>query len=174
MNAQQSESMADCFMKAVVTTVAGIIVTTVLGYIAMGVGVTIFTGQDASVVFVQSTPAYSPTPTPTQQAQEPVRTPESTPTPSPLPMSTLSPEDLENIKIVATELAQQETSCGEYANLQIGQQLKFGRYPQGANNEIKPITWRVLKRDSDSLLVISERALESRRYDLGDRPRNWE
>ena len=51
-----------------------------------------------------------------------------------------------------------------YANKQVGDRFEFGRYPQGPNGEIKPIVWRVLHRDSKSLLVISERALDAKPY----------
>ncbi len=47
---------------------------------------------------------------------------------------------------------------------QVGDRFEFGRYPQGPNGEIKPIVWRVLHRDSKSLLVISERALDAKPY----------
>lgn len=52
----------------------------------------------------------------------------------------------------------------KYANAQVGDRFYFGRYPQGANDEIKPITWRVLKRSSNSLLVISEKSLDVKPY----------
>ena len=51
-----------------------------------------------------------------------------------------------------------------YADKNVGERFEFGRYPQGANREVKPITWRVLRRDADCLLVISERCLDSRKY----------
>ena len=51
-----------------------------------------------------------------------------------------------------------------YANAQVGEFLTFGHYPQGPNGEVEPITWRVLKRDSDSLLVISEKCLDAKPY----------
>ncbi len=51
-----------------------------------------------------------------------------------------------------------------YANKEIGECFDFGRYPQGANGEVKPITWRVLKRDSDGLLVVSELGLDAKPY----------
>ncbi|MCR4784321.1 MAG: DUF6273 domain-containing protein [bacterium] len=53
---------------------------------------------------------------------------------------------------------------GDYASAQVGELLTFGRYPQGPNGEVEPITWRVLRRDSDSLLVISEKGLDAKPY----------
>jgi len=51
-----------------------------------------------------------------------------------------------------------------YANKRVGERFEFGRYPQGANGEVEPITWRVLRRDSDALLVISEYGLDAKPY----------
>ncbi len=52
-----------------------------------------------------------------------------------------------------------------YVNKHVGDLFEFGCYPQGANGEIRPITWRVLQRDSDALLVISEYGLDTYPYD---------
>ena len=51
-----------------------------------------------------------------------------------------------------------------YADKQVGERVEFGRYPQGANGEVQPITWRVLRRDKDALLVISELGLDAKPY----------
>ncbi len=51
-----------------------------------------------------------------------------------------------------------------YTNAQVGERFNFGRYPQGANGEVEPITWRVLKRSPKSLLVISEKGLDAKPY----------
>ncbi len=51
-----------------------------------------------------------------------------------------------------------------YANKQVGERFEFGRYPQGANGEIKPIIWRVLRRDADGLLVVAEQGLDCKKY----------
>ncbi|MBQ7501293.1 leucine-rich repeat domain-containing protein [bacterium] len=51
-----------------------------------------------------------------------------------------------------------------YANKRVGERFEFGRYPQGENGEVKPIKWRVLRRDSDALLVISEYGLDAKPY----------
>ncbi|MBQ7529933.1 hypothetical protein IJT10_08575 [bacterium] len=51
-----------------------------------------------------------------------------------------------------------------YANLRVGEYFEFGTYPQGDDGEIKPIKWLILKRDSDSILVISEFGLDSKLY----------
>ena len=51
-----------------------------------------------------------------------------------------------------------------YANKLVGDCFEFGRYPQGAYAEVMPITWRVLRRDSDSLLVVAEKCLDCKPY----------
>ncbi|MBQ7502315.1 hypothetical protein IJT93_06320 [bacterium] len=51
-----------------------------------------------------------------------------------------------------------------YANKLVGERFDFGRYPQGPNGEVKPITWRVLRSGSDALLVISEYGLDAGPY----------
>ncbi len=52
----------------------------------------------------------------------------------------------------------------EYVDKQVGECFEFGRYPQGANGEIAPITWRVLEREADYLLVIAVRGWERKWY----------
>ena len=51
-----------------------------------------------------------------------------------------------------------------YVDKQVSDRFQFGHYPQGPNGEVEPITWRVLKRDSDGLLVIAEQGLDCKRY----------
>ena len=47
---------------------------------------------------------------------------------------------------------------------QVGDVIKFGDYPQGANGEVEPIEWQVLRRDNEGLLVISKYALDYQPY----------
>ena len=61
-----------------------------------------------------------------------------------------------------------------YANLPVGEYFEFGNYPQGANDEIKPIRWRILKRDSDSILVISKYCLDCKHYNEENKEITWE
>ncbi|MCR4782941.1 MAG: serine/threonine protein kinase [bacterium] len=56
------------------------------------------------------------------------------------------------------------TVVSSFANKRVGDRFEFGRYPQGANGEVEPITWRVLQRNSDSLLVIAEYGLVVKPY----------
>ncbi len=51
-----------------------------------------------------------------------------------------------------------------YANKRVGECFDFGHYPQGPNGEIEPITWRVLQREADHLLVIAEQGLDCKWY----------
>ena len=60
-----------------------------------------------------------------------------------------------------------------YADKQVGECFDFGRYPQGPNGEIKPITWRVLRRDTDSLLVISVMGLDAKPYNEECKSITW-
>ncbi len=51
-----------------------------------------------------------------------------------------------------------------YADKQVGECFEFGSYPQGPNGEVKLITWRVLQREADYLLVIAENCLDCQPY----------
>ncbi len=57
-----------------------------------------------------------------------------------------------------------ESSALSYANKQVGESFKYGRYPHGADGEVKPIIWRVLEREPEHLLVISEQCLDCQPY----------
>lgn len=71
------------------------------------------------------------------------------------------------------ESASSAPTAAAYADKQVGDRFEFGSYPQGANGEVKPITWRVLKRESDSLLVISELCLDAEPYNYGKMAVSW-
>lgn len=51
-----------------------------------------------------------------------------------------------------------------YADEQAGGLFEFGRWPQGLKGEVLPITWRVLRRDADSLLAVAEKGLECKPF----------
>lgn len=40
----------------------------------------------------------------------------------------------------------------------------FGSYPQGANGEVKPIEWIILKEKEDSMFLVSKYALDCKKY----------
>ncbi|MBQ7502812.1 hypothetical protein IJT93_08920 [bacterium] len=71
------------------------------------------------------------------------------------------------------ETASSAPAAAAYADKQVGDRFEFGSYPQGDNGEVKPITWRVLKRESDSLLVISELCLDAEPYNYGKMAVSW-
>ncbi|MBQ7501335.1 leucine-rich repeat protein [bacterium] len=77
--------------------------------------------------------------------------PKPQPAPKPVPQPVPQPNSLASLRAV-------------YANKRVGERFEFGRYPQGANGEVKPISWRVLRRDKDALLVISEYGLDAKPY----------
>lgn len=60
-----------------------------------------------------------------------------------------------------------------YTNKRVGERFKFGRYPQGADGEVKPITWRVLKRENGTMLVISELCLDAKPYNDENKEITW-
>ncbi len=62
--------------------------------------------------------------------------------------------------VAAQSVASSESSVDK----QVGELFDFGRYPQGANGEIEPITWRVLQREADYLLAIAEKGLDCKQY----------
>jgi hypothetical protein len=56
-----------------------------------------------------------------------------------------------------------------------GDVFTFGRYPQGARGEVKPIQWIVLnRRDDGNLLLISKYALDTKPYNAEDVDVTWE
>ncbi len=61
-----------------------------------------------------------------------------------------------------------------YADKQVGELFDFGRYPHGANGDIEPITWRVLQRNADYLLVIAEQGLDCKPYNKEYYDITWE
>ena len=61
-----------------------------------------------------------------------------------------------------------------FADIQAGERFEFGSYPQGPNGEIKPITWLALRREGDSLLVVSEYGLDAEAYNEKLEKVTWE
>ena len=55
----------------------------------------------------------------------------------------------------------------ELSELQVGDRFIFGNYPA-------PVEWRVLDKTSDSLFVISERALDTKPFDKEGETNNWD
>ena len=62
---------------------------------------------------------------------------------------------------------------GIYADQDAGGRFEFGSYPQGADGEIRPIVWRVLRRDADGLLAVAEKGLDAKEYHDRHMPVTW-
>ena len=54
----------------------------------------------------------------------------------------------------------------------LGDFIKFGRYPQTSNADIKPIEWQVLAIEDDKMLVLSKYGLDTKPFDSFSN--NWE
>ena len=61
-----------------------------------------------------------------------------------------------------------------FNKLQVGDRFNFGRYSQKVRGGVLPITWRVLSKDSDSLLVISELCLDIVSFNNICKNTDWE
>ncbi|MGN0474421.1 MAG: DUF6273 domain-containing protein [Acutalibacteraceae bacterium] len=59
-------------------------------------------------------------------------------------------------------------------NVRVGEIIKFGRYPQGANDEIEPIEWRVLDIKDGKALLLTEKLLDYVRYNEEYTKVTWE
>ena len=53
----------------------------------------------------------------------------------------------------------------EFENANVGDYVKFGRYPQRLEGEARPVEWRVLAIENNKALVISRYALDAMRFD---------
>ena len=49
----------------------------------------------------------------------------------------------------------------------------FGRYPQGANGEVEPLTWRVLDVKGSRILIITEKLIDAVPYNEVFKPVTW-
>ena len=52
----------------------------------------------------------------------------------------------------------------KFENLKVGESVSFGLYPQSSDDLSMPIIWRVLQREGQELLLLSERILECKPY----------
>ena len=59
----------------------------------------------------------------------------------------------------------------EFERANVGDFVKFGRYPQESGNEPQPVEWQVLSKENGQMLVISRYGLDSRRFDGSSN--NW-
>ena len=52
-----------------------------------------------------------------------------------------------------------------FKNANVGDYVEFGRYPQTAKGEVRPVEWQVLAIEDNKALVISRYGLDARRFD---------
>lgn len=55
----------------------------------------------------------------------------------------------------------------------VGMHVSFGSYPQEAEGRSKPISWIVLQKNADSVLLISAKGLDCAAYAPGSGPVTW-
>ena len=53
----------------------------------------------------------------------------------------------------------------EFKNANVGDYVKFGRYPQRSEGEVRPVEWRVLAIENNKAFVISRYGLDAMRFD---------
>ena len=58
-----------------------------------------------------------------------------------------------------------------FKNANVGDYVEFGRYPQTAEGEVRPVEWRVLARENNKALVISRYGLDAKRFGTSN---NWD
>ncbi len=61
-----------------------------------------------------------------------------------------------------------------FSDCKVGDIVEFGRYPQTADGEEKPIDWIVLDRDGDKTLLISKYGLDCQPYNYKNEQVDWE
>ena len=54
----------------------------------------------------------------------------------------------------------------EFERANVGDFVKFGRYPQESGTEPQPVEWQVLSKENGQMLVISRYCLDARRFDV--------
>ena len=54
-----------------------------------------------------------------------------------------------------------------FARQEVGDRFAFGRYPQTEDGGVEPIVWRVLDKQKDKILVLSEKILDSEAFNDG-------
>ena len=65
-------------------------------------------------------------------------------------------------------------SLSELGSVSVGNHFTFGNYPQGSNDEVQPIEWRVLAVEDGKALVISEKLLDCVKYNEEFTAVTWE
>ena len=68
----------------------------------------------------------------------------------------------------------QKRKSGAPLSLKVGDKLRYGKYPQGADGEVLPIMWRVLAVEKDRALIISELLIDTMPFNENGEPVTWE
>ena len=63
-------------------------------------------------------------------------------------------------------------TASPFKNVNVGDYIKFGSYPQTSNGDIQPIEWLVLSIENNKMLVISRYGLDAKRFDSSSS--NWD
>lgn len=108
-------------------------------------------GPKGSVSSVKQRPVTPPSPAPSNRSYEPKSAP------------------------VSKTIQQRRTASSmSKLNVEVGDKIKFGRYPQGANGEIAPIEWRVLVIQGSKALLLTDKLLDYVRYNEKFEEVTWE
>ena len=57
-------------------------------------------------------------------------------------------------------------TASPFKNVNVGDYIKFGSYPQTSSGQKQPIEWQVLAKENNKILVISRYGLEAKRFDI--------
>ena len=56
-------------------------------------------------------------------------------------------------------------TVSSFKNVNVGDYIKFGSYPQTSSGQKQPIEWQVLVKENNKILVISRYGLDAKRFD---------
>ena len=63
------------------------------------------------------------------------------------------------------KLATATNTASPFKNVNVGDYIKFGSYPQTSSGQKQPIEWQVLSKENNKILVISKYGLDAKRFD---------
>lgn len=82
-----------------------------------------------------------------------------------------SQEAIEKLKLIE---AQEGYKSERFGLVKVGSIIKFGNYPQNTKDKKEPIEWRVLAVKGGKALVISQYALDCKKYNEKRESTSWE
>lgn len=82
-----------------------------------------------------------------------------------------SQEAIEKLKLIE---AQEGYKSERFGLVKVGSIIKFGNYPQNTKDKKEPIEWRVLAVEDGKALVISQYALDCKKYNEKRVDTSWE